>query len=113
MSPRGDGGVAAACTIFSSWPMVPAPLDDRRMVARDLAGLLQARGKIDTIGTRVPPRPYRMNVFPRGTAALLVAPLPLPALAADAPAAAASAASAASGASMATATRCTAPTADK
>jgi len=32
--------------------MAVTSLDDRWMVARDLAELLQARGKIDAIGTR-------------------------------------------------------------
>ena len=78
------------------------------MVARHLAGVLQARGKIADIGTFVPPRPHRMNVSLRATAALLAASLTWPALAADAPAAAASAAS-----TSAAAARCVAPGDDK
>jgi len=80
------------------------------MVARELAGLLQAHGKIDAIGTPVPSRPHRMNAFLRATAALLAASLTLPAGAADAPAAAAPPASATA---PPPAGKCVAPTSDK
>jgi len=80
------------------------------MVARRLAGFLQAHGKIDAIGTPVPSRPHRMNVILRAIAALSAAALTLPAGAADAPAAAASTASAPTPMSAGT---CAAPTSDK
>jgi lipoprotein NlpI len=83
------------------------------MVARELAGLLQARGKIDAIGTLVPSGPYRMNVPHQAAAALLAASLTVPAIGADAPAPASAASAAASAATTPTAARCVAPTADK
>jgi len=79
------------------------------MVARELAGLLQAHGKIDAIGTPVPSRSHRMNVSLRASAAVLAASLSLSAGAADAPAAA----PAASAPASAVAGKCLAPTSDK
>lgn len=76
------------------------------MVSRDLAGLLQARGKIDAIGTTVSSRPHRMNVSLRVATALLALSSTLPADAAGAPVAA-------SAASAPAAARCTAPTGDR